>query len=345
MKKCIYSILIVLMLLIIAFLIQIIIWGSNLWNSNLELISEESFNSEAINEILVNTKSSTIKIYESEDDSFKFKLYSNKLNDMLNISSMEGKLNVSYENSCSIFCFKKSYLEVYLPKNYEENIKIKVTSGNIEASKEMKFKNADITSTSGDIKITNIISENLSVESTSGDININNISADYFNAKATSGDIEINDINSKKVTINTTSGDIEINKINAQLSSVESTSGDITIEEATDIELATTSGDIRGNNLSNSDIKTTSGSIYVKKVIGLVNYVSISGNIKVDLFLPTADSNFKATSGSINITMDENSNAVFDANSTSGKIKHPVKLNEGLYIIKSKTVSGNITIK
>lgn len=219
-------------------------------NMTAKLVKEEEFELKEIEKISVSVKSSDIKIYESDDDKIKVKVYSDE-RDNITITEEEKELIISNKQKgivCFGFCFGNRRIELYVPKTYEGAFDIKATSGDI---------------------ISNIDTFNdYNIHVTSGDIQIDNVGA--FTGKATSGDIEIERVN-KYITFQTTSGDIDIDMVTlTKNSSIKVTSGDIEINKVTNayVNASAKSGDI---NVVNNDrmaefeltIKATSGDIDV----------------------------------------------------------------------------------
>ncbi len=275
---------IILLSCIVIGLIIFMIFGLNgklaFWKDNTELVDKVSFNS--INNVEINVKSYDIEILENNTDNVDIEVYGNKKtknnleitnNDNLRIKQNKGTF-------CFGFCYNSKII-IKLPKRYQGRFNINTISGDITSN--LSFKDSDnvVSSTSGDIKLTEVLKGN--IRSTSGDIKINFLQEGK--AKTTSGDIEINSFGNGDIT--STSGEIEINTFNGF--------GDI----------ETTSGDIRINNfeiLDNTDITSTSGDIKVKLINeAYITAESVSGDKDIKNSLGEYNLRLKTVSGDITV--------------------------------------------
>jgi hypothetical protein len=132
-------------------------------------------------------------------------------------------------------------------------------------------------------------SDNLAVESSSGDIIVND------------------DINLKDVSFNQSSGEF---KCNSEIK------GD-------NIKLEASSGDIDINSLigKNYDINVSSGEIRISSLSGSGDIEASSGDIKVGYKDINDNSNIRATSGSVKVSVPKEMSFTFDGICTSGDIK------------------------
>lgn len=179
----------------------------------------------------MNTKASDIYIKPSQDTSIRVVVYSKE--DNVTINQADNILNITAkEETCHFLCFnlKISRIEVYLPKNYENQITINNEYGDINfANFEYadikitmdygdltidKVKNATIKNAYGDITI-NEISNYIALNSEYGDITIEKLSINENSSIYEAlGDININYTNDIYIEANTSLGDIKINKNN-----------------------------------------------------------------------------------------------------------------------------------
>ena len=149
----------------------------------------------------------------------------------------------------------------------------------------------------------------------SGDIKLKGkISTNNINMKTTSGDIEMNFLNSTSIEINSVSGDIDSRTIEGKETKINTTSGDIELE-------------------------------WIKSE---VEVISVSGDVELDHFSPIGNSNFKTTSGEIEVMLDKKASVKLHGDSVSGDIRFPHSesiLGSGENSISFKTVSGDINVK
>lgn len=295
-----------------------------------------------ISDIKINVKPSDVKLILTDEEELRIVQYANqelKDNEKVKINKndtsieiSEPQLNLWYR--INLFNQYKMAYDIYIPKNYKnnldlisasgdiyledeielKNINMSLVSGNINMEKKVNAQNIDINITSGDVYLKDVIAKKMKLKSVSGDINIrDNINIDEISMKSTSGTIETKDIESENVEIETTSGDIEIGKITGNL-----------------------------------NMKSISGEIEIENLIGKSNLKTTSGNISINDFKILEESNINSTSGELKIYMNEESNCHIKTKTVSGNINLPNDRNvvgiEPYHVLNLETISGNITI-
>lgn len=159
---------------------------------------------------------------------------------------------------------------------------------------ERDWENIKIATSSGDIKISGIYSDDISVKTSSGDVIASQIHPNYIDIESSSGDIRLDDFFiSDKLVISTLSGDTELSKIVSNNIKINSTSGDVRLSKAESIrfEIETSSGDIlgtiRGDQNNKFNVESLSGDISVpqsKRGLGSsFNASTTSGDIRIKL--------------------------------------------------------------
>lgn len=152
--------------------------------------------------------------------------------------------------------------DVYVEDVLSDMMRLQASSGDIQL-KNIET-NLTTTTSSGDLKI-EYLKGSISAVSTSGDQNFYHIQAD-ISTRATSGDMSFIDVRGNLST-KTTSGDLKFEDIDGALSNVSS-SGNLTIRNAkTTLDLMATSGDIRGDGI---------------ELLGDSKFTSTSGNVTMD---------------------------------------------------------------
>lgn len=228
-----------------------------------KLIETKEFDS--INNLSIDTNIADIYIKESKDDKVKVELYSKKYEEK-EISNTEKELKVTLKEKCVLFCFfNRSKINVYLPKNYDKDIVINSTTGDIEVDSYSK-SDAVINTTTGDINLKSI--KDATVNVTTGDIDIDEVNDLVINS--TTGDINLGIVNNS-IELSTTTGDIDIKELNINKNSkIKASTGDICIKKTNSIYIEgnTSTGDVNiSNNNRKSDIelkiKTSTGDIDV----------------------------------------------------------------------------------
>lgn len=172
-----------------------------------------SFTSADINVILTDTEELKVVQYSNKELRDKELFSINKTNSKVEIA--EGNLGVRF--SFNLFnCYKVVY-DIYIPRDYSENLSMKTVSGDIKISEELKVKNIEVISTSGNIELqSNFKTIEMNIKTVSGDITIEKIESDKLLLETTSGDIKIksatNSIDAKSI-----SGNIEFKNISGNL--------------------------------------------------------------------------------------------------------------------------------
>ena len=197
-------------------------------------------------------------------------------------------------------------IEVYLPRNFNGDIRVNISSGTIRS---------DI----------NMVADSLSFESTSGTIRLNKLTANNINVRASSGSIRIDEINGN-ATVRASSGTIKINRL-VGIAEVETSSGTISVM------------DVRGGVAA----KASSGSVKVGVIELLANISATTTSGTVTLELPRSSAfKFSADTNSGTIRTDFDNNLTFNSrkNSASGDVgENPV------YTVYAKASSGSVRVR
>ena len=320
------------------------------YSDDVSLVNTTTFPAADIKDMDVSVEYDSINFYISESDEIEIREYSNNMdgeNELAKISLDGNKLAIKKtDNIASIFNFgsgfRTSYIEIYVPASFYEN----------------GDKNFDISTISGGISFQNGIilnADELKLETTSGDIELSNLTSDSLNASSISGSISAASITSDRTHAQTASGDIHLQDIKGKIEA-STISGSMDIIGGNDkINLGTTSGYI---NLTKADgivtANSISGEVQITDSKGGANIVSVSGSVYYFCDALTEDSDFSTTSGSLNISIPENSDVDFDATTVSGYIstffddgdgdKLKKKIGDGSVKLKAETVSGSINV-
>lgn len=217
------------------------------WKYDKVELYNETFNIEDVEKLDLNLIAFDVTIRNSDDDNVRVIINGKEdRKDKISVSNDSNALKINesqWKSFCFGFCFWNDEVIIYLPKDFNKEIKIKNTSGDITFV-DSYLSDMNIQSVSGDIKIIEAL--DLKVKSVSGDVSI------------TKGN---------KIEVNTTSGDIEVDK--SLVSKLSSVSGEIKIGETGNVELSTISGDIDINDLvveGTSNIETKSGDVKIGKI-------------------------------------------------------------------------------
>lgn len=241
----------------------------------------KKFSPREIKEIDIHTVSSDINIIPTDEEDIRVHFYgevtANLEKELPKLTSYTSKnlLNIEIQYP-RIFWggFWGGYvdhtkLDIYIPGNYMEIIKINTVSGDANI-KDLSMKDFNFVSTSGDLEMESILAEKLTVESVSGDIEIKNYSGE--------------------LNIETVSGNVLADKDKEELKNdidIETTSGDVKILLPEDAQFSLKVKTISGNIYNEFPIEISSYKA-LKRIEGLVGngkqkivISTISGNIEI----------------------------------------------------------------
>lgn len=186
--------------------------------------------------------------------------------------SKDGVFRVTYENSASGGIFKKkiryhsyvsgdtfiakeettgnlgrawSSMEIELPEDFVR-IEIAGVSTDVEMDKISAKESITINLVSGNVELSDLLTEELRFDTTSGDVEGSRVKAQIVRMDTVSGDISFEKLYCKDFSTDTTSGDVELVKTVCDTIHCETVSGDISVEEleGENVEMHTTSGDV-----------------------------------------------------------------------------------------------------
>lgn len=273
--------LVIVCVLLICFMVSVIngkhvltkIFISDRQSNKLVINKTYENNFEKIN---INVGAGDVYVKESNDNNIKVFIYGEKEN--TKVSTNDGDLSIFVkEKNCFGFCFNitKNKIEVYLPKNYKNNIVINSKHGDVNIDSFLNA-NVNVDAGLGDILIKGALTtkvsndcgditinraKNISVNASAGDIIIG--TANNINARNNYGDIEINNV-LNYINIDLDCGDVQIKNVNINKNStITNNYGDVKISLTNNIyiDAKTDLGDVDINHndrMSNSTLKIKS---------------------------------------------------------------------------------------
>lgn len=233
---------------------------TNIIDSNIAVQKDEKLEIKGVNKIVVDFSSSDIIVKITDEDKMRIiQKSSNNLKEDEKFQVIQGNNQITIEkrkfgnlsNTWSFGNFKE-VIEIYLPKNYNSDLDIKTSSGDIKFDSDIILSNANFSASSGDIVSKyNLQVKGINIETSSGDISIETLTAPTYKIKATSGDIRINSLTGSG-KVDTSSGDIKVEyKDIEEYSEITATSGDVKliIKKGISFEFKgkCSSGDINSN--------------------------------------------------------------------------------------------------
>ncbi len=319
------------------------------YSDDVSLVNTTTFPAADIKDMDISVEYDSINFFTSESGQIEIREYSNNMdgeNELAKISLDGNKLAIKKtDNIASILNFgtgfRTSYIEIYAPASFYEvankNFEISTISGQIIFSNDivLNANELELETTSGNIELSKLTSKSLNASTISGSIFASNITSDKTNAQTASGDIHLQDIKGK-IEANSISGSMDIIGGNDKIS-LGTTTGYINLTKA--------DGIVTANSIS--------GEIQITESKGGANIESVSGSVYYFCDALTEDSDFSTTSGSLNISIPENSDVEFDATTVSGSIytffgekdrEVKKKIGNGSVELKAETVSGSINV-
>ncbi len=176
-----------------------------------KLINSQSFSQDEVKDLNLDIYGADIKFSRASDDLITVNIYSPREKGKIKLE--DNALNVTYNDLdfCYGFCDYNDYVEIFVPDDYLENLKIYSSFGDIIAS-SLKVSNLTILADEGNVDLGSI--ENADIRAVDSDINIFEVT-DKISVNNIQGDIALKNVNIKNNSvIKTLLGSIEINNVN-----------------------------------------------------------------------------------------------------------------------------------
>lgn len=254
--------------------------------------------SQKFSNISMNTSVADIMFVLSENGKCKVECYEDeKAKHSVTVNDDTLYINVNEDKDWFDFIninFQSPKITVYLPKSEYNMLSIDETTGDINISKDFKFKSVDVLLTTGNVNCLASASEMIKINATTGNIDVEDTSAARFDLSVTTGNIDVSNVVCKgDIEVNVTTGEADLTNVKcknlvsdgsigdmnlnsviaSQKLSVKRSTGEINFNgsDANEIFAQTSVGDIEGTLLTDkifmaeSDIgevdvpKTTSG--------------------------------------------------------------------------------------
>ena len=194
-----------------------------------------------------------VVIKESDEPVVRLVIYGEK--DKTNVEVTDTKLEVTSRiKKCVGFCFKRKQakIEIYVPKDYKNEITTQGDVGDIKVESIENLKlNSDINV--GDINIDK--AEKVKIKLNTGDVKIDEVKNLEVDGKVR--DVKVESVN-ETLDIDIKTGDVKINKVYLiSNGKIKTNVGDIKIQEINDIYVSAKSnvGDTKINSNRKSDIE------------------------------------------------------------------------------------------
>ena len=282
--------------------------SSSKYETNVHEINEE------VNSISIKTATAHIEFVPSDDGICKVVCYEDAKKSH-SVEVQDGTLAVNVVNNKKWYDYigvniDSPKITVYLPEAAYSSLVIEESTGDIEISKDFKFKSIDISLSTGNVKCYASAVENITIAASTGDIYAEGISASSLDLTVSTGNVTVSsvtceeditigvstgktyltDVACKNLTSTGSTGDISLkNVISTEKISVERDTGDVTLDrsDASELFIMTSTGDVEGSLLTNKVFitKTDTGRIDVPNSIigGRCEITTDTGDIKISI--------------------------------------------------------------
>lgn len=209
----------------------------------------------------------------------------------------------------------------------------------------------ELHTTSGDLDVEELRTQELTTQSTSGDLRVVEVACKKLYGKTQSGDMDISGVDMNihedtEVELCTTSGDMEVRRLSAARMRMQTTSGDVSAEdlETERLKVQTASGEQELENIvcDRAEMRSGSGDIEVQNICGR-ELSAAAGSGEVELQADVEILEVKTGSGDIDVTAGADARQI-RLSSGSGSVCLDIGQVEGA-AIETRTGSGERNIR
>lgn len=206
---------------------------------------------EAFTGLTVKTGTADISFRQSEDGSCRVVCYEEK-NRRHTVSVEAGMLRITEEDRREwynrLFTWGTPAVTVYLPEQAYETLRIDSSTGDIRVPDFLRFEGLYISSSTGDVHCEAAVSDAAEITVTTGQLRVENTDARTLLLSATTGDVEIRSVTcAEALQVEVTTGDLRLTDVTCDSLSSQGSTGDLTLERviASDrFDLQRSTGDI-----------------------------------------------------------------------------------------------------
>ncbi|MDC7286854.1 DUF4097 domain-containing protein [Blautia schinkii] len=277
-------------------------------STNTQAANVLNFNLNNVTDITISYDEEAVTFFQSDNDELIIKEYmtENKSRYYADVKQDNGNIHVSEGWKPFFNSSFTRYVEVYLPQEYQANLTVTTTDGNIDMS------NIALTLNS------------LRIDSTAGTVQLDNANATVLHLSSTSGKLDLGNITGEQIKLDTTSGKVICEKLNGAVT-YTSTSGDI------DVKSAIGAGSYRANNSGKLNVSYTD-------VTGDLSFFNKNDNI--ELTLPQdLEFEFEATTKNGSVSTSFQDSIRIDGRTARGTVG-----NSPTVTVKTETNNGNIVV-
>ena len=255
---------------------------------------------DSFNKLVVKTDTFDIRVNKGNDHSITYHVPDDRIPV---ITNENGTLTIlaEEESGLSLFNFgsygdENPYIEITTPEDTKKEIDIESSTGDITIT-NLSFE-GPITTSTGDINLSQSKMGKMMLHVSTGDIFANNCSIESLNTEASTGEVKISDTTCEGgYTAKTSTGDINIKNSEFSSFTANGSTSDITVENSSinDILIDTSTGDVKlglkgEESEYSSKITTSTGDIEINGKEYEDNYNSSnSGNKSIAIETSTGD--------------------------------------------------------
>lgn len=277
-------------------------------STNAQAANVLNFKLNNVTDITISYDEEAVTFFQSENDELIIKEYmtENKSRYYANVKQDNGNIHVSEGGKPFFTSSFTRYVEVYLPQEYQANLTVTTTDGNIDMSNIALNLNS------------------IRIDSTAGTVQLDNANATVFHLSSTSAKLDLGNITGEQIKLDTTSGKVICEKLNGAVT-YTSTSGDIEVKSAIG------SGSYRANNSGKLNVSYTD-------VIGDLSFYNKNDNI--ELTLPQdLEFEFEATTKNGSVSTSFQDSIRIEGRTACGTVGSSPTVT-----VKTETNNGNIVV-
>lgn len=221
----------------------------------------------------------------------------------------------------------KAHIELILPEDFDQNLKVHTTSGAIDLLETKKeFENISLDTTSGAIQLENSSGKSVKLTTTSGSLTAEKLAvANGLTVESTSGSVQLKDIEAGNYQLKTTSTAADLENLTGK------------------INYTTTNGNLNSTDLiGGGKFEATGGGdlqVLYKKVTQDISMNGKNGQITLDLPIKN---NYQINAQTKNGSIESDSEFKLKGNQQEKSSESTV---DSDYAIKIVTKNGNIDLK
>lgn len=268
---------------------------------------------EEFGDISIDTDTADINFMPTEENYCKVECHEFK-NVTHTVESRDGTLKISILDTRKwyqrMFSWGTPGITVYLPSGDYGQLTVTESTGKIEVPSDFSFKSINITTSTGNVRISASATDSVTVKTSTGDILMDSVSASSMDLTASTGKITAQNLDlSGNLSIKVSTGKTELNNVKCNTLNSDGSTGDVALRGvvADKMTVERSTGDVKldGSDAGEIYIKTDTGSVKGSLLSEKVFIVkSHTGSIKVPESVTGGKCKIETDTGDIKITVD-----------------------------------------